>query len=202
MSEEVVPKEVKVSTEQQEEKLQDSTKELESIVKCYNYACTRSKKEEIKSSLTVTNLRVIMESKGKRSFERKEIPLQAIYSIETSYFKDNKAWGIIIFALLMAVASIVLAFAFFIYLIFICLPFIALALLYLLKKGEALSMKIYTDKPIHNILSLSYNSRKRIDKELSTAVISVNISPEALDMLKNFGALVFKLQKELLCNRE
>lgn len=204
MNEEIIREPAEIFNKQQDVNLQESKTDTETIIKCYNYASTKVNKGEIKSSLTVTNLRVIMESKGKRSFERKEIPLQAICYVESSYYKDSKPWGIILFALLMTSICLALAFILTLYFLLACLPFVALTIVYLFKKGETLSMNIYTDKPIYNVLSLSCNSlkSKKREEKLSVTKVFVNISPEARNMLENFGTLIFTLQKELYPNQK
>lgn len=172
----------------------------ESVVKCYRYASVKTKKDNIDSSLTITNMRVVSQSKGKRFFDRTEIPIQAVYSIDSYYAKSTKKWANIIISFLISAITAVIAFMTNTYLLLaVAFIFLMPGIVLILQKRELVVMIIYTDKYLDDIMSISINSiSKNKKKKKSKNKIKVRITSEGLEMLNTFGAQILDLKKSLV----
>lgn len=161
--------------------------------------------------LLITNLRLITESKSKRSTIRNEIPLSMIRGVSGSYFKKY-VWNVfkIIFLLLslgllgytafVALTSSALIVHDFIYEIsgyFIDAVFLASAVVVFFlsfffknKKGTVYELKILHD-PLGSTVISHY---AKSDEDLNKIVMKVYKTGH--DMLENLGTIILDLQKE------
>ena len=71
----------------------------EQVLKKWEYATSKVKAVETKYSLTVTNKRIISQSKSKRKNAREEIPLSEIKGISVSHETVSKFWAIVLMVL-------------------------------------------------------------------------------------------------------
>ena len=177
----------------------------ETLIREYDYAVVKSKKNQVLHSVIVTDKRIIAQEQGPRSFQRNEMPIDHADYITTHF--DSYKHGIKLAVLLIILGGL-LAVGGFVwsqfteakwYLILSGLSVIALIggivvlIVSLLTKGAAAELEIRSRTPIYEMLTVSASGLKpqsKIDK------IKIKVDKDVAEQLLNeIGAIVIENKK-------
>ena len=179
----------------------------EVLIKQYDYAVTKSKRDTVMHSVIVTDRRIISQEQGARSFERDEMPIDHADYILTDFdsYKRSIALSVFLFVLsvLLAVGGFVWSrFAENTYwflipsgLAVVAVVFAIIALVVALNKnGASAELEIRSRQPVYELLSFSANGMKpakRIEK------LRIRVDKEVAEqMLNEIGALILEYRKK------
>lgn len=177
----------------------------EVVLREYDYAIVKSKKNEVLHSVILTDRRIIAQEQGPRSFARKEMPIEHADYISTNF--DSYKHGVA-FAVLLLTLSVLLAVGGFVwsrftdlrwFLIPSCLAVVALVfgvivlILSISNKGASAELEIRSRTPIYEMLSVSANGMRaesKVDK------IKIKVDKDIAEQLLNeIGAIVVENRK-------
>lgn len=179
----------------------------EILIKQYDYASTKTKRDSVLHSLIVTDKRIILQDQGKMTFSRDEMPIAHADYVTTDFDSQKRSFALTV---ILFVISALLATGGFVWSRFVndsywfliptclgavCLIFAIIALICALKtKGAFAEIEIRSRQPVYDMLGISANGLKTKSK-IEKLKIKVD-KDVASQMINEIGALILEFKNK------